>query len=62
MWEENPMLTPRKLHMKAVDVEAGLYRVSFADIKPAKDFDEFEFAFFNPRILDNSKKSVHFFL
>lgn len=61
MWEENPMLTPRKLHMKAVDVEAGLYRVSFADIKPAKDFDEFEFAFFNPRILDNSKKEMYGF-
>jgi hypothetical protein len=47
--------------MQVVDVETGFYRISFFDIKPAKEFDEFEFGFFNPRILDaNSRENYGF--
>lgn len=38
--------------MKTIDAQTGLTRISFDCIKPAKEFDEFEFGFFNPRILD----------
>lgn len=38
--------------MQVVDIETGLFRIPLSSIKPAKEFDEFEFGFFNPRILD----------
>jgi hypothetical protein len=47
--------------MQVVDAETGFYRVSFFDIKPAKDFDEFEFGFFNPRILDAKSRENYGF-
>jgi hypothetical protein len=47
--------------MQVVDAETGFYRISFFDIKPAKDFDEFEFGFFNPRILDAKSRENYGF-
>jgi len=47
--------------MQVVDAETGFYRVSFFDIKPAKDFDEFEFGFFIPRILDAKSRENYGF-
>jgi hypothetical protein len=44
-----------------LDSQTGLSRISFADIRPAKDFDEMDFQFFNPRILDANNRENYGF-
>ena len=47
--------------MQTIDAATGLCRIPFASIKPAKEFDEFEFGFFNPRILDGKNRENYGF-
>ena len=47
--------------MQMIDVGTGLCRIPFSSIKPAKEFDEFEFGFFNPRILDSKNREYYGF-
>ena len=47
--------------MQTIDAATGLCRIPFASIKPAKEFDEFEFGFFNPRILDAKNRENYGF-
>jgi len=47
--------------METIDTATGLCRIPFSDIKPAKEFDEFEFNFFNPRILDSKNRENYGF-
>ena len=54
-------MPPKEFAMKVVDAETNLYRVPFAEIKPAKEFDDMDFSFFNPRILDQKNKEIYGF-
>lgn len=47
--------------MQMIDAQTGLTRIPFNSIKPAKEFDEFEFGFFNPRILDSKNRENYGF-
>jgi hypothetical protein len=47
--------------MQVIDAATGLCRIPFSSIKPAKEFDEFEFAFFNPRVLENKNRESYGF-
>lgn len=47
--------------MQTIDAQTGLTRIPFNSIKPAKEFDEFEFGFFNPRILDSKNRENYGF-
>lgn len=47
--------------MQVIDSGTGLCRIPFNSIKPAKEFDEFEFGFFNPRILDSKNRENYGF-
>ena len=47
--------------MQVIDAATGLCRITFSSIKPAKEFDEFEFAFFNPRVLENKNRESYGF-
>ena len=47
--------------MQTIDAATGLCRIPFSNIKPAKEFDEFEFGFFNPRILDAKNRENYGF-
>jgi len=47
--------------MQVIDAGTGLCRIPFNSIKPAKEFDEFEFGFFNPRILDSKNRENYGF-
>ncbi len=47
--------------MQTIDAATGLCRIPFVNIKPAKEFDEFEFGFFNPRILDSKNRENYGF-
>ena len=51
----------KEFRMQTIDAASGLCRIPFADIKPAKEFDEFQFGFFNPRILDAENRENYGF-